>query len=55
MLPETNRTIYLKLSLTEYQTNCNRDKSDEQVVFEIFYDMHSELDIQPIYNVIHES
>jgi hypothetical protein len=55
MLKETNRTIYLKITLTEEQTDNYRDTSDEDFLTDMYSKPISDFNYQVIYNVTHES
>lgn len=55
MLQETNRTIYLKITLTEKETIAVRHLSDEDVLIHMGDDPISDFTYQVLYNVEHES
>lgn len=55
MLPETNRTIYLKITLTQEQTNTYRELDDETIIQQYFNGALYPEETQVLYNVEHES
>jgi hypothetical protein len=55
MLQETNRTIYLKITLDELETHAYTNISDEDVLTDMFDKPISDFQYQVIYNVTHES
>lgn len=55
MLPETNRTIYLKITLDRIQTLEYMGCTDENILIDIFDKTINDLNYQVIHNVTHES